>query len=243
VLVGLVDVLGSPGGVARLSLWLGWGGSFLVLFPFQTRGPPWAAVVSGALAGVVSMLVLLAMSWMSGGSHSVFFLIVMMIPLMSALVASSDTADPVIQGIIGLVGGGAIMRTEGRPWSEVLPWATLAGIATAFALFASLRARRRLQALLLSEQARVAALERLAAAERWAALGQLADRVAHDVNSPLASIRSNLSFLARELRREDGEVQGAIEDGLACSDRIRTSIATLQARLRLPSDEDGRSTP
>jgi len=239
-LVGAVDLLGSPGGAARLPLWAGWVGCFLVLLPLQTRGPGWVAVVTGGVAGIWSMLTLLGMSWVSGGSHSIFFLILMMIPLMTALVAPNDTLDPVIQGVLGLTGGGALMRHEGRPWFEVLPWATLAGIATCFALVASIASRRRQEALLRSERERATTLERLAAAEkaraesdRWAALGQIADRVAHDVNSPLASISSNLRFVQAELGGASDEVASAIRDGLECADRIRDIVAGLQAE-RLP---------
>jgi len=245
-LVGLVDVLGSPGGARRLPLWAAWAAGFLALLPLQTRGPAWVAVASGGLASVGSMLTLLAMSWSSGGSHSIFFLILMMVPLMAALIATSDTVDPFLQGVVGLAGGGVLMRLEDRPWSEVLPWATLAGIAIGFALLASLRARRRQDALLRAEQARADALVRLAAAEkaraqaeRWVALGQLADEVAHDVNSPLASIRSNLTFLEEELGPGPADAAGAIRDAVDCAERIRVIIARLQARLRLARGSGG----
>jgi len=241
-LVGAVDMFGSPGGTARLPLWAAWVACFLFLLPFQTRGPSWAAVVSGAVAGTWSMLTLLAMSWVSGGSHSIFFLILMMIPLMTALVAPNDPADPVLQGILGLTGGGTLMHLEGRPWFEILPWATLAGIATCFALVASIGSRRRQDALLRSERERAETIARLATAERaraeierWAVLGQMADRVAHDVNSPLASIGSNLRFVQDEVGRVNDEVANAIKDGIECAERIRAIVAGLQAQ-RLPRD-------
>jgi len=242
LLVGVVDLLTSPAGAARFPLWIGWAACFLTMIPLQRWGPAWLSPASGALAGVWSMLTLLAMSWVSGGSHSIYFLILMMVPLMTALVMSSSTGDPVLQGLIGLVGGGALMRAEGRPWFEVLPWATLAGIATAFALGASIRARRRQEAFVRSQQERASAIEQLAAAEKaraeieqWAALGRLADRVAHDVNSPLASIRSNLCFLREEAGGGE-EVARAVQDGVDCADRIRAIIAGLQSRLRSPPE-------
>jgi C4-dicarboxylate-specific signal transduction histidine kinase len=88
------------------------------------------------------------------------------------------------------------------------------------------------------ERERADALARLAEAERarsaierWAAMGQVADQVAHDVNSPLGALRSSLAYAREEILggRPEGALE-ALEDGTACVERIRVIVAELGPR-------------
>lgn len=60
--------------------------------------------------------------------------------------------------------------------------------------------------LIVRDVAEVAALrKRLAASERFAVVGQLAGGIAHEINNPLAFVRSNLHHIQRELAEFPGK--------------------------------------
>jgi signal transduction histidine kinase len=79
---------------------------------------------------------------------------------------------------------------------------------------------------------------------RLASLGTLAASVAHEVNSPLACVSSNLAFVREELEREVGDpelraaVRSALEDASAGLDRVKTIVRHLNdaSRVELRAD-------
>jgi signal transduction histidine kinase len=189
----------------------------------------------------VAVAAVLALAVLGGGSRSPLFLILPMVPLMSALVGPGDILMPALQGLVAVGGGAAALRLEARPWNEVAVWAGTAAAATAFALGSARRARRRQEAHVEALEARAHAQERLAEAERrrgeaerWVAAGHLADQVAHDVNSPLASLRSNLRYVKEELDGADPEVLQALADGEAAIEEIRAAVSSLRVRSLPP---------
>jgi signal transduction histidine kinase len=132
---------------------------------------------------------------------------------------------------------GAVLQVRDGVGAGPLALAGLAALAVvAAALRLSLGQRRRLEQLLV-EQARAAErdveLERARQrADRWASMGKLAEGVAHDVNSPLGSLRSNLAYVREEIaagRAQSREVDEAIEDSLQALERIRETVASLTA--------------
>jgi ligand-binding sensor domain-containing protein/signal transduction histidine kinase len=83
--------------------------------------------------------------------------------------------------------------------------------------------------------------ERLAHAEKLAAMGTLADGVGHEINNPLAYILSNLRFLSKELStvkksEEDlerwPEVEEALSDALQGAERVRKIVQALRTLAR-----------
>ena len=110
-------------------------------------------------------------------------------------------------------------------------WATALQVAEAARDLDELRGR--LEALVgWRSQALTLARERLVRAERLAALGQLANGVAHQVSNPAAVVTANLRFLAAGLPRssEAGEV---VADALSAMQHINELVRRLADAGRL----------
>jgi len=114
---------------------------------------------------------------------------------------------------------------------------------------------RMLEAEKVAQQERLAALERLAESERerrhrereraeverLVLVGQLAAGVAHEVNNPLAFVKSNLCFLEQEMLREGVLDRDETLDVLAETQQGVLRIQQIIADLRRFSREAGRS--
>jgi signal transduction histidine kinase len=172
-----------------------------------------------------------------------------MVPVLSVLLAPDDTVDAALQGAVALVAGVVLQAREGQGLPRQVLFATIVAAATVIAIQASVGHRRHIERL-LEEEARRAShqieLEReRQRADRWASMGKLAEGVAHDVNSPLGSLRSNLAFLREEIaagRARDREVGEALDDSLQALERIRKTVASLTA-ISVPEAAPGRVAP
>jgi signal transduction histidine kinase len=242
--VGLVD-LAVSGGLERLTIWAGWLALFGLSAAVITRGPAVVAVVCGAATALGSVIAFFALILLGGGPASPYFLVVTVVPLLMAVAAPSDLLDAGLVGVTVLVGGTWVQVRFGRSLADVARWDAMVVVTTAFALVAAVRHRRQ-QARQLEDQVRQAGmLERLAAAERasalaerWATIGRVADAVAHDVNSPLGALRSNLGYAREELaagRLE--EIDDALVDSQGGVERIREIVASLQAFSRSDAED------
>ncbi|HLM43666.1 MAG TPA: ATP-binding protein, partial [Myxococcaceae bacterium] len=94
------------------------------------------------------------------------------------------------------------------------------------------------------ERSRREAVEKLAVSERQrtqseklATIGRLAANVAHELNNPIAYVRSNLNFLEREVRgsgyEPSPEVREAFQDVASGVERIRQIVSDLQGFSRM----------
>jgi len=242
--VGVADVALS-GDQRRAAAWLGWVSCYLLAAGLVLRGPSWVAYAVSLATSAVALAALFLLAALSEGSHSIYFLVATMLPVLSVLFSPDDVLGAGLQGAVVLAVGVALQAGEGAGLPRLVLFAVVVAVATVAAIHAALGHRRRIERL-LDEQARathheVEAERERQRADRWASMGKLAEGVAHDVNSPLGSLRSNLAFVREELearRVGDPEVDQAIEDSLQALERIRETVASLRA-ISVPEEAPG----
>jgi len=236
-LVATADLLAHGPSPARLAVWAALVLTFLISSAVMTRGPAWVGHACGVATLLAALLAMVALAGLGGDTASPYFLMMPAIPLLVVTVVPEDTLVSAIGGLVVLSGGLWLLGRAGRPLEDLITWGFLVLVLVFFALGASLRQRARRERTVAAELERMAALEKLAdserarlMAERWAAIGLLADGVAHDVNSPLGSLRSNLAFAREELAGgRTGELDAALLDAQEGVERIREIVASLRA--------------
>jgi signal transduction histidine kinase len=235
-LLAAADLATSGASPLRAAAWGGWVGTYLVGAEVIALGPAWVMLLVSAITSLVPLPSLLTLASAGDGSRSLYFLVATMIPVMSVIYAPEDTASAALQGGAVLLGGVALQWLEGQGVARLVLYAVVVGSSTGAALHASLGQRRRLELHVREGEAllqREVELEReRQRADRWASMGKLAEGVAHDVNSPLGSLRSNLAYVREEVGAGRGgapEVDEALADSLEALERIRETVASLRA--------------
>jgi len=235
--VAVADLLALGPVPVRLLVWGLWVGSFLAFALAFGRGPAWLARLTAMITSAGSMVALVALAGLGGGTESPYFFVLPTIPLIMVAVAPEDAVELGVAGALVLLGGLLLLARAGHSLGDLVTWGMLILVIVTFAAVHSLRQRSRHERTVTTELERVRALERLAEseqaraqAERWAAIGMLAEGVAHDVNSPLGSLRSNLAFAREELAAgRPEEIDAALADALESVERIREIVASLRA--------------
>ncbi len=158
---------------------------------------------------VATSLCFLGLVYFMGGPHSPYFNFVPAMPLLLALVHPQDSKPAIAGGAVGTLGALALQLEAQAPFGQALSWALTAASATFFGVYGSAQFRKAAAAQHEArlERERREALEKLALAERQrtqseklATVGRLAASVMHEVNNPLAFVRSNLQFLEDQVR-------------------------------------------
>ena len=218
----------------------------------RPRAPGWdpAPLLRGICLTTLVLWLLVAAG--AGGTSSAYFSMVLAFPLLLVAAFPEDAFGAVLVGAGDLAGGLVLLHLDGASAARRLEWGSVSVFLTFSAYVGAVLARRRVvreirvekahreavEQLATSEQRRAASEQRRAASERLAMVGQLAAGVAHEINSPLGYLRSNLRWLDEEAAqvREDPESKEVLADAVAGVNRIAQIVSDLNAFSRNAPD-------
>jgi signal transduction histidine kinase len=198
--------------------------------------------------GMASTAFFLALVYATGGMASPYFAHISILPPLVAVANSQDTRVAVISGVLCMGGVVAVVMGGGGTLVQGLCWAVIVLGSTFFGAYAASHARK-MQAAegqVRIERARREALEKLALSERrraqtekLATIGRLAANVVHEINNPIAFIRSNVDFLQRELQSGGLEADARrLKDVSEVFDEVRVGVERIR---QIASDLKGFS--
>jgi signal transduction histidine kinase len=216
---------------------------YRVLSPRQMRV---VSAVDGALFNAIGV----AIVFFAGGIRTPYLLLLPSLPLVIALVFRQEVPELLLSGGVVTVGTTLVVLAEGYSLFDSLVWASMAASA---AIFGGVGYGKALKAQRAKEEARVErarreALEllarsehRRAQSEKLALVGRLASNVVHEINNPLAYIRSNVDFLHNELKLQphpsQAELEVVLEETRAGLEHIGKIVADLKGFSRMDVEE------
>jgi signal transduction histidine kinase len=204
------------------------------------------AVLSLACSGLYLTLVVT-----SGGVSSPYFQLLLLMPPLMALL-SYEVPATVVSGVVGAAGMAGLLTGTGSSPQYALGWVGLMACITFFATWCAQQVLRvRLtESQVRLERARGEALQQLALSEhrraqseKLALLGKLAASVVHEINNPLAYLRSNLFFLQEQLalpaaQCDRHEVEQVLEEMRTGLERLQCIVADLRGYARVEGGDE-----
>ncbi|WNG22583.1 two-component sensor histidine kinase [Cystobacter fuscus] len=217
---------------------------------YQGLGPRWEQRLASANS-VAACCCFLALIHFTGDERSPYLHVLPSMPLIIALIQPRDGWPALLGGITCVLGTVLMMLAQGQPLAA-LGWALLTGSATFFGVYGAAQYRKTQEAehAVRLERARSESLEKLALAERQraqteklATVGRLAAGVVHEINNPLAFVRSNLEFLRTEVLRQPlpadthAELGEVFEETRQGVERIRQIVSDLRGFSHMDREE------
>ncbi|WP_224241389.1 sensor histidine kinase [Hyalangium gracile] len=234
-----------------LGIRVAWGVATMVSGAMLPRVSLAQARWVGGGYGVVSALCYLGLLVFTGGTHSPYFYFFPTLPLILALTSSETLASAVTCGVVSALGGGWLVYAGGEPALQGVMWGAMLMVMMFFGTYGGMQFRkvRHAEEAMLLERARREALEKLAfsehrraQSEKLATIGRLAASVAHELNNPIAYVRSNLGFIEKELMASAVEskedLREAFQDVSSGVERIRQIVSDLQGFSRMDATEE-----
>lgn len=206
-------------------------------------------VMGNAVWGAGSYLLLV---FLTGALESPYVYLVFTLPLVVAFSFPEERSMTAVCGVVCFVGTGWQVWVTGTSFSQGAGWLSLIALSTFLGEYGSSRFRKELEVRneVKVERTRREAAEKFARAvrhqtqsEKLATVGRLAANVMHEINNPLAFVRSNLHFLQKELLALPlpSEVRGEFEEVLTETrtglDRIQQIVADLRGFSRMDVED------
>jgi signal transduction histidine kinase len=204
--------------------------------------------------GAFGSLCYIGLVHFKGGLASPYVNLVPTLPLVVAFIYPEEIGSAIASGLACGVGIVVMMLVWGGNSAQATAWALMVGAASFFGVYGSSQFRKATLAQneVRVERARREAAENLARAEhrraqseKLATVGRLAANVMHEINNPLAFVRSNVNFIQNEvfsraalepgLREELEEVFNETRSGM---DRIQQIILDLKGFSRSMDAEE-----
>ena len=213
-----------------------WVAAVLVGAALQRPDRPRLATGASHASSLVSAAAVVAIVALDGGTGSIYAGMLLATPFAMLVAMVELPVAAAINGAICVLGGAAMRAWEGQPWTQIGAWLLLSTVMSALATWGTLAARTAFRIEMSAERARQRAQEQLAEselqraqAERLAEVGRLAARVAHEVNTPLAVVKSNVQWLGQFGPPEVAEEgQQVVADTLESVERIVTAVDSVR---------------
>ncbi len=226
-----------PEGLRAAAWRVAWMLVLLAAAAFQRPRRPRLSAWAIRIAIVASGIGAVAVVTYGGGTQSARFGFLLAFPLTGLVLFPDFPVAVAAVGATCLLGGVALLASEGRDFWFVLEWGVLSSALSALAVVGTMAFRRLWLSELKAHRARSAAVEQLreserrrAQSERLAGMGRLAAGVAHEINTPLSYVKANVQSLREEPMAPDA--REAVGEALQGIERIAQIVTDMRGLAR-----------